>query len=146
MVKHTRQVYNILDLLSKFGGLAGIIFKVFAVLGRNFNERLLFSKFIRSLYFKKNQNHKESKNKIELCHFKLMDHLPSLKRTLQRLFCLKVNPKSYNQKVFDAGKYNVEKDLSVVQLVYTIRKLKAGLSAIIKNDENLMKEAKRIYL
>ena len=54
MVKHTRVVYNILDLLSKFGGLAGIIFKVFAVLGRNFNERLLFSKFIRSLYFRRN--------------------------------------------------------------------------------------------
>ena len=52
MIKHTRIVYNILDLLSKFGGLAGIIFKIFAVLGRKFNEKLLFSKFIRSLYFR----------------------------------------------------------------------------------------------
>ena len=40
----------------------------------------------------------------------------------------------------------MQKDLDVVNLVSTMRKLKAGLSAVIKNDKKLMLEAESIYL
>ena len=43
---------DILDLLSTFGGLAAIIFKTFMIIGRQMNNELLFSKYIRGLYFK----------------------------------------------------------------------------------------------
>jgi hypothetical protein len=53
IIVHTRIVNNLLDMISNFGGLAGLLFKVFLVIAGHIDEKLLFSKFIRSLYFKK---------------------------------------------------------------------------------------------
>lgn len=53
IIVHTRIVNNLLDMISNFGGLAGLLYKVFLAVAGYIDEKLLFSKFIRSLYFKK---------------------------------------------------------------------------------------------
>jgi len=37
-------------------------------------------------------------------------------------------------------------ELNVIYLLKTINKLKAGLSAIVRNDKNLIKRAKMLYI
>lgn len=46
---------NIVDVLSQFGGLYALILNLFAAIGFLANNRLLFAKFIRTLYFKKSK-------------------------------------------------------------------------------------------
>jgi hypothetical protein len=48
---HTRNCYNIIDLLSDFGGMSPIILFVFQFLATAINQRLIIAKFIRSIYF-----------------------------------------------------------------------------------------------
>ena len=56
-------------MISNFGGLAGLVFKVFMVVGGYINEKMLFSKFIRSLYFKKTSKAGDSCNSIQIKGF-----------------------------------------------------------------------------
>ena len=46
---------NIVDVLSQFGGLYALILNLFAAFGFLANNRLLFAKFIRTLYFKRSK-------------------------------------------------------------------------------------------
>ena len=64
IIVHTRIVNNLLDMISNFGGLAGLLYKVFLAVAGYIDEKLLFSKFIRSLYFKKSavKTHKEQQS------------------------------------------------------------------------------------
>jgi hypothetical protein len=61
--KHSRDVMNIVDVLSKFGGLYAVILNLFAAIGFLANNRLLFAKFIRTLYFIRSKSEKDE-NKI----------------------------------------------------------------------------------
>lgn len=55
-VEHNVEIFGILDLLSKFGGLYGSIFQFLGVIGGFYNLRFLFGHLIEKLYFKKYSN------------------------------------------------------------------------------------------
>lgn len=54
--------------------------------------------------------------------------------------------KNRNQHFFAQAKKRVEKDLDIINLIKTVRKLKAGLSAIVNNDQKILKKTKEIYM
>jgi hypothetical protein len=60
---HTRHPYNILMLMSEFGGFFRSIFDSLNVLGYFFNQRMFIGKVLWEEYFIKNYNHKKSKLK-----------------------------------------------------------------------------------
>ena len=51
--EHRKEAFNMLDLLSKFGGLYGSIFQFLGLLGGFYNSRLLVGDLIKKLYFVK---------------------------------------------------------------------------------------------
>ena len=53
VVSHSRQVYNILDLLGYYGGLAEVVTVVFAFLVGPLAEHSFLLKAIKKLYFVK---------------------------------------------------------------------------------------------
>ena len=72
-------------MISNFGGLAGLLFKVFLAVAGYIDEKLLFSKFIRSLYFKKTQVKTSSgghKHKIVKNKFLFLDNFADLREYL----------------------------------------------------------------
>jgi hypothetical protein len=50
LVTHSRDAENFLSILSKFGGLFTLSIAILTIPGRYTTRRLLFSKFIRTLY------------------------------------------------------------------------------------------------
>ena len=60
-VEHQREVYNILNVLATFGGLANFLVKAFGVVGTFINTKKFFGKFIRTLYFEKTQDREVKK-------------------------------------------------------------------------------------
>jgi hypothetical protein len=53
-IRHSRDVNDILDVLSNFGGLYALIINSFAAIGFLANNRLLFAKFIRNFLTSRN--------------------------------------------------------------------------------------------
>jgi hypothetical protein len=53
LVTHSRDAENFLGVLSKFGGLFTLAINILTIPGRFTNKRLLFSKFIRTLYLER---------------------------------------------------------------------------------------------
>jgi hypothetical protein len=53
VVSHSRKAFQFIELLSTLGGLTASLSPFFTAIGSNINNRLLFEKMIRSLYFKK---------------------------------------------------------------------------------------------
>jgi len=51
LIFHRRIAYNILDLLSEFGGLVGIIFSIIGSIGTNMNYNFIVGKFIKEFYY-----------------------------------------------------------------------------------------------
>jgi hypothetical protein len=66
-------------VLSTFGGLYALIFKSFAAFGFLANNRLLFAKFIRTLYFVRSKEN-GSKSKIKPIFFKYSDKFSDVKK------------------------------------------------------------------
>ena len=55
LVTHSRDAENILSLMANFGGLISLAFTILSYPGQWTNQRLLFSKFIRTLYLERNE-------------------------------------------------------------------------------------------
>jgi len=53
MVIHNYTAQNILDMLSDFGGLLGLVIVIFELIAKYINERVIKAKFIRSLFYVK---------------------------------------------------------------------------------------------
>lgn len=49
------------------------------------------------------------------------------------------------EKAYENGRKKIMKEMDIVNIIMTMQKLKAGLSAVIKNDSNLIYDAKKIY-
>jgi hypothetical protein len=79
----------------------------------------MVNKFVRSLYKKKD----ESKNLVDFQPSLWKKQEPHLKRAI----------------------YKVKRELDVTNLLQTIQKLKAGLSAVIQNDKNILERSKKLY-
>ena len=61
-VDHTKSIFNIFDLLSKFGGLYGSIFRLLGVIGGFYNSRLFIADLIKKMYFIKLSSEGSSKD------------------------------------------------------------------------------------
>jgi hypothetical protein len=132
-----------LDLGSKIGGLAAVFYKLFYIVGMFINENLIIGIMIKHLYFvnaSKDCKLRSSLNKHTLhyshIHISMRDYfLLPCKRKLNR-----------SQSQFSNAKQRVEQDLDIINLIKTVRKLKAGLSAVIDNDYAVLKKSKEIYM
>jgi hypothetical protein len=82
------------------------------------NHRLFFGKFIRSSYLKK-----ENDKIIKLKKQNFIDNFPTLNKICRR--------KNKNLCLYEAGYRSIEKELSIVRLISTVKKLKAGMAAVI---------------
>ena len=51
LVEHHRNVYNIINLLAEFGGVWGLVFALYKLIGSTINRKLITAKFINELYF-----------------------------------------------------------------------------------------------
>jgi len=71
MIHHKREAYNILQLLSEFGGLHRSIFGALGILGFFINTRLFIGKLIREMYFIKIREEKAHDGIDELEYHKL---------------------------------------------------------------------------
>ena len=81
MIEHSREADNILAVLAKFGGLFSLIKIIFQIPGFFANNRLLFAKFIRTLYFKE-----EEDGKLNTINFSIPDAFSHLRKA-----CCKLN-------------------------------------------------------
>lgn len=72
-VTHSRDAENILGVLAKFGGLFSLAINLLAVPGKFSNKRLLFSKFIRTLFLSKNGK------EVKRINFSFMDSFSDLR-------------------------------------------------------------------
>jgi hypothetical protein len=61
-----------------------------------------------------------------------------------RFICCKKYISSKHKK-YKRGLHKVQKELDFIGHIKVLQKLKAGLSAIIKNDKTLLDETKRLY-
>ena len=50
---HRYTAQNILDMLSDFGGLLGLVLVIFELISKFINEKIIKAKFIRSLFYVK---------------------------------------------------------------------------------------------
>jgi hypothetical protein len=50
MIEHTREARHIVDVISDWGGLHGILFTLMGVVVGAFNEELKKAKFIRNIF------------------------------------------------------------------------------------------------
>ena len=50
-VHHHRNVYNIINLLAEFGGVWGLVFGIYSVIGKTINRNMIIAKFVKELYF-----------------------------------------------------------------------------------------------
>ena len=79
-IYHTFKAQNILDMLSDFGGLLGLIIVAFEFLAEFLNEKVIKAKFIRSLFYVKKASNLLPKFKVNLgdtyLHKKLGSYSP----------------------------------------------------------------------
>ena len=79
---------------------------------------MFFGKFIRSSYLIR-----EGDKVIKLKKQKFIDNFPVINKICRR--------KNKNLSLYEAGYRSIEKELSIVRLISTVKKLKAGMAAII---------------
>ena len=59
--------------------------------------------------------------------------------------CKKSIREKYNQQLMVMGLQKLKNEMNVVTLLNNVRKLEAGLAAVIKNDKALIDDAKMLY-
>ena len=99
------------------GGFFAGILQPLAIFAKILNKSYLYSKISKALYFLKGKDKKI--NKSESIYKNLIKNLKHNK---------------YKQQLL--------KDLDIVTLIKTIWKLKAGLSAVIKDNQSVLEDAR----
>ena len=150
---HTRHPYNILMLMSEFGGFFRSIFDSLNVLGYFFNQRMFIGKVLWEEYFIKNYHrNKKSKHKkdaksahgcITVTDFTYSDKFSHIKLYFCKAFCCKFNqePKKFLKKsefLYQKGYEMVEDHINIFRFINSVRKMEAGLSAVIEGDPKLI--------
>ena len=155
---HTRDVENIFAVLSKFGGLASSIVAFLTIIGSYVNTRLFMGHIITKIFAVKEKcNHRyEFQTNLERSaheyrnyksiKFSLKDKFSHLKEFVYRFLCCKCNKNkstylTSNEIIYQKGYSHVNKELDMIEIVNTIHQLKAGLAAVIQNDEQLLKSS-----
>ena len=57
-IEHSKTLFSILDLLSKFGGLYGSIFQFLGLLGGFYNSRMFIGELVSRMYYLKESSEK----------------------------------------------------------------------------------------
>ena len=122
----SRTVYNLLTVISDFGGIMEILTFVFMVSCTAFNDQQLVAKSIRSLFFQKNS--RDANSKFLPIKFKLADKF-------QDLCCVKWRRKpSDSQIIFTKGSLRIREEFNIFMIVQSIQKLKAAVAALINRE------------
>lgn len=162
MIEHTRLVSNVVGLLSEFGGLLFLLTTIFASVGFAFNYRLHTATMIHQMYFLKLAGKKDPKKdmwtnmknvtpNLHQITFSVMDLFTDLKSCCCKYVCCKHGKDKQNQylnrteKIYMKGFHAMQKEMDITNMLTTIHKLKAGLSAVINEDEKLVERTKHYF-
>ena len=120
----SRSAFTVLDLFSKAGGLFSIMYIVLGAIGKQINCNVIINSVINNLYYESHANSECLKNpKVSIC--------------FKDYFCSYKKVKKLRERAHE--------DLDIINIIHTICKLKAGLSAVIGNDIQKIDIAKNLY-
>jgi len=155
---HKRDVQNIFNLLSSYGGLVSAVISVTSIIGAYVNQCLFMGYFISKNFLFKIDGHpldegksdqpqveKENGDKVDCdlvpIQFSLGDKFAHIKLKFCQVFCCKcMKPqKSYMKKselAYIRGYEIAEKEFDYINILENIEQLKAGLITLTKNTDN----------
>lgn len=118
--------------MAKVGGLYSIVRSSIMMLARVININAILGAMIEQIYFHNNGSKKFNRIFLSLFEGFTYPFTCFFTPTLQ-------------QKLFREALHSIKQEVDIVNIVITLRKLKAGLSAVIANDSHLMDNASRIF-
>ena len=131
VVHHYRFVYNIINLLAEFGGLNSVMLAVYKVLGSMLSINLINAKILKNLFFVPVVKDYENKSmKVNQVKLRFSDKYEKLYWLKSKLGLVNTDDK-FNHQLYVEGLKQLEKSLSLVNLLQHINKFKAALSVLI---------------
>ena len=123
-IEHQRTVFTMQDVMAKFGGMCRLVFAFFGFIGLQLNQKMLFAKYIRNMYFKRSKN-----ENLEAIRFRYCDIFSQL------LPCFK---DSKPQKFYRKSYKKMMVQLDILHVTTALQKIQASISAILDGDQKLM--------
>jgi hypothetical protein len=145
---HTRKAYDLLSVLSDFGGILEIFMFIFFAVWNKYNEQGLLIKSIRAVYFETEvdqDSHPHNGHDLKPIKLRILD---SFSRLLKRLCCcVKKQEDSHTEALYTKAKYRIRQDLNMFRIIQAIHKIKATLSVLIGPDvgSETFKQIKETY-
>ena len=155
-------MYNLIDLFSEFGGLFSVLLCASSGIGYYVNSRVHSASLLKEMYLLKLSSKKDPKKDtwkkmnqvtqhLSEINFDERDKFSEVKQYCIKFFCCKIKKDSEKEKmkrtekIFLKGLYIIQKELDIANILTTINKLKAGLSAVMADDTHLMDRTKRFF-
>ena len=144
IVNDERVASNILDIMAYVGGLELFVFMFFEKIGRFVNSKKIQTKFIRNLYFEGQQGNTIRAFFFKTCNLlgvhktqKLTVNIGTttfVKEYLRSMDCRRKKNRGRDERLFEQGVEKLNRDLSFIGVVESIRKLKACCQVMMKVD------------
>ena len=143
MYHHSRYAFNVLNMLSSFGGILSAILNTFAVIGVFCNSQLFYANLIGHLYFVKLDSNKTMCNNLNNRLNPLTGKLHDIEFNIADKFyfanaarCCRRGRRTHNSssKVFEKGTELMDYHMDISNILEAMAKIKAGLAAVIDNN------------
>ena len=126
-----RDVQNIFDILAKVGGIYSIAKSLMTMFAKWININAILGAMIEQIYY-----HNQGSKKFNRIVLSLVEGFT---------YALCICKPTLKQRLFREALLSAKKEVDIVNIVITLRKLKAGLTAVIANDQELMDRAANIF-